>query len=98
MKDPEWITELETLRAKATPGTWRASPAYDGADNADVESDRTNDPGYDTGQEEAWPVFQDSEGLIGCGSLADAEYVAALHNSLPQLLALIRSRQEAKAQ
>lgn len=92
MRDPEWITELEALRAKASPGLWSARPSYEGADNADIESTDTDQPGYDTGTEEAWPVFQDHEGLLGCASLDDATYVAALHNALPNLLALIRSR------
>jgi hypothetical protein len=88
MRDPEWIKELEALRANAKPGDWVAQPAFDGATTADVvvagtENDTSTGDGY---------VFADSEGLVGCAELADAQYVAALHNALPNLLALIRAR------
>ncbi len=88
MRDPEWITELEALRANARPGDWVVKPCFDGATTADVviagtENDTSTGDGY---------VFADSEGLTGCAELADAQYVAALHNALPNLLALIRAR------
>ena len=88
MRDPEWITELEAMRSNARSGDWAAKPAFDGATTADIvvagtENDTHSGDGY---------VFADSEGLIGCAELADAQYVAALHNALPHLLALIRAR------
>lgn len=86
MRNPEWIKELERLRENATPGVWVAVPAFDGADSADIEV-QGRDPSTGEGD-----VFQDREGLLGCASTDDAEYVAALHNALPNLLALIRGR------
>lgn len=86
MRDPDWITGLEDLRDKAKPGEWIAEPSYKGADNADIMV-----KGYDPSCGDGY-VFVDSEGIVGCGSLVDAEYVVALHNALPHLIALIRSR------
>jgi hypothetical protein len=88
MRNLEWVKELEALRANAMPGDWAAKPVFNGATTADVviagtENDTSTGDGY---------VFVDSEGLIGCAELADAQYVAALHNALPNLLALIRAR------
>jgi hypothetical protein len=91
MRDPEWIEELEALRANAKPGDWVAQPVFDGATTADVvvagtENDTSTGDGYDG------YAFADSEVLVGCAELADAQYVVALHNALPNLLALIRAR------
>lgn len=92
MREPEWIKQLEALRANARHGDWAVKLPFNGADTADIviagtENDTDTGDGY---------VFADSEGLIGCAELADAQYVAALHNALPNLLALIRSRQATK--
>lgn len=86
IQTPEWITELEALRAKATPGEWVPDPSWHNDENAAA------DIMVDNGQE--WPegVFADSEGLVGCATLHDARYVCALHAALPHLLALIRVR------
>lgn len=88
MKAPAWLTELEALRANATPGEWEPTDP-DGL-SSDVivagTTNRSDNTGY---------VFVDNEGLMGCASAEDARYVCALHNALPQLLALIRAGADA---
>lgn len=75
------ITHLKALRAKASPGVWESVPSFEGAATADIMRENAN---LSTGDDY---IFVDSEGLRGCALVEDAEYVAALHNALPELIA-----------